>query len=122
MPAYIALLRAVNVGGTGKLPMAELKAMCAAEGFTKIKTYIASSNVVFAAKQSALKVKAALEKRLQAHAEKRFASLSARRTKWRQFSNPIHLPYPQAYRIYTRISHGSVADYELSFCWARAWM
>ena len=28
MPTYIALLRAVNVGGTGKLPMTELTAMC----------------------------------------------------------------------------------------------
>jgi uncharacterized protein (DUF1697 family) len=70
MPAYIALLRAVNVGGTGKLPMAELKAMCAAAGFTKIETYIASGNVVFVAKQSASEVKAALEKRLQAYAGK----------------------------------------------------
>ena len=32
MAAVIALLRAVNVGGTGKLPMSELKAMCVAEG------------------------------------------------------------------------------------------
>jgi uncharacterized protein (DUF1697 family) len=70
MPAYIALLRAVNVGGTGKLPMAELKAMCIAEGFTKVQTYIASGNVVFTAKQSASKVKAALEKRLHAYAGK----------------------------------------------------
>ncbi len=70
MPAYIALLRAVNVGGTGKLPMAKLKAMCAAEGFMKIETYIASGNVVFLAKQSASKVKASLEKRLQAYAGK----------------------------------------------------
>jgi uncharacterized protein (DUF1697 family) len=70
MPAYIALLRAVNVGGTGKLPMDKLKAMCAAEGFTKIKTYIASGNVVFGARQSASKVKAALEKRLHAYAGK----------------------------------------------------
>jgi uncharacterized protein (DUF1697 family) len=70
MPTYIALLRAVNVGGTGKLPMAELKAMCAAEGFTQIKTYIASGNVVFVARQSASKVKASLEKRLQAYAGK----------------------------------------------------
>ncbi len=70
MPTYIALLRAVNVGGTGKLPMSELKAMCAAEGFTKIQTYIASGNVVFASKQSATKVKAALERRLRAHAGK----------------------------------------------------
>ena len=50
--------------------MAELKAMCAAAGFTKIETYIASGNVVFVAKQSAPKVKAALEKRLQPYAGK----------------------------------------------------
>ena len=30
MPAYAALLRAVNVGGTGKMPMAQLQAMCEA--------------------------------------------------------------------------------------------
>ncbi len=70
MPAYVALLRAVNVGGTGKLPMAELKAMCVAEGFAKVQTYIASGNVVFESKLPAAKVKAALEKRLQAYAGK----------------------------------------------------
>ena len=70
MPAYVALLRAVNVGGTGKLPMAELKAICAAEGFADIQTYIASGNVVFGAKPKAAKIKAALEKRLEAYAGK----------------------------------------------------
>jgi uncharacterized protein (DUF1697 family) len=70
MPTYVALLRAVNVGGTGKLPMAELMAMCAAEGFGDVATYIASGNVVFTAKASAPKVKAALEKRLKAYAGK----------------------------------------------------
>ena len=68
--AYVALLRAVNVGGTGKLPMAELKAMCVAEGFAGVQTYIASGNVVFESKLPAAKVKAALEKRLQAYAGK----------------------------------------------------
>ena len=33
MTTYIALLRAVNVGGTGKLGMADLKTMCAEAGF-----------------------------------------------------------------------------------------
>jgi uncharacterized protein (DUF1697 family) len=47
MPAFIALLRAVNVGKTGKLPMADLKAMCEAAGFARVRTYIASGNVVF---------------------------------------------------------------------------
>lgn len=39
MATYVALLRAVNVGGTGELPMTELRAMCAAEGFGKVRTY-----------------------------------------------------------------------------------
>jgi uncharacterized protein (DUF1697 family) len=45
--AFVALLRAVNVGGTGKLPMSELKATCEELGFTSVRTYIASGNVVF---------------------------------------------------------------------------
>ncbi|MGY4400835.1 DUF1697 domain-containing protein [Bradyrhizobium sp. USDA 3315] len=70
MPRYVALLRAVNVGGTGKLPMTELKAMCVDEGFADAQTYIASGNVVFSSKLGAAKVKAALERRLQAYAGK----------------------------------------------------
>ena len=70
MPSYIALLRAVNVGSTGKLPMTELKAMCLDEGFARVQTYIASGNVVFSTTLSAARVKAALEGRLQAYAGK----------------------------------------------------
>jgi uncharacterized protein (DUF1697 family) len=64
MAVYVALLRAVNVGGTGKLPMSELKAMCVGQGFAKVQTYIASGNVVFESKLSPAKVKAALERTL----------------------------------------------------------
>src|SRR5262245_11278174 len=70
MTKYIALLRAVNVGGTGKLPMAELKSMCTDVGFTRIETYVASGNVVFESKSTASQAKAALEARLQAYAGK----------------------------------------------------
>ena len=41
----------MNVGGTGKLPMSELKAMCEALGFESVRTYIASGNVVFSQPQ-----------------------------------------------------------------------
>jgi uncharacterized protein (DUF1697 family) len=68
MGSFIALLRAVNVGGTGKLPMSELKAMCEELGFGSVRTYIASGNVVFTSRKSEAAVKAALEKRLQAYA------------------------------------------------------
>lgn len=70
MQTYIALLRAVNVGGTGKLPMAELRAMCEGAGFTQVRTYIASGNVVFASTSTAKQVQASLEAALAAYAGK----------------------------------------------------
>jgi uncharacterized protein (DUF1697 family) len=67
MQAYIALLRAVNVGGTGKLPMTELKIMCEAAGFKSVRTYIASGNVVFKSDKSESQVKAVLDVGLAAY-------------------------------------------------------
>jgi uncharacterized protein (DUF1697 family) len=68
--AFIALLRAVNVGGTGMLPMTELRAMCEQAGFAKVRTYIASGNVVFESKHAEARVVAMLEAALQAYAGK----------------------------------------------------
>lgn len=70
MTAFIALLRAVNVGGTGKLPMTKLTAMCEALGYGQVKTWIASGNVVFTSDQDAAAVKAGLEAALLAWAGK----------------------------------------------------
>ncbi|HEY2444385.1 MAG TPA: DUF1697 domain-containing protein [Rhizomicrobium sp.] len=70
MTICIALLRAVNVGGTGKLPMAKLKTLCRDIGFTQVQTYIASGNVVFETSLSETKAKAALERGLLAHVGK----------------------------------------------------
>lgn len=47
MGARIALLRGVNVGGAGKLPMAEFRALLAALGLARVETYIQSGNAVF---------------------------------------------------------------------------
>ena len=66
----MALLRAVNVGGTGKLPMSELKAICEKLGFASVRTYIASGNVVFASRKSESAIKRDLEKALSAYAGK----------------------------------------------------
>ena len=70
MTSFIALLRAVNVGGTGKLPMTELKTMCESAGFRCVRTYIASGNVIFESKLDEAAVRKALEKRLLAYAGK----------------------------------------------------
>lgn len=63
---YVALLRAVNVGGTGKLAMSDLRALCEEAGFDHVATYIQSGNVVFASKLGEARVKSTLEKLLTA--------------------------------------------------------
>jgi len=65
---HVTLLRAVNVGGKGKLPMSDLKALCEEAGFTGVRTYIASGNVVFASDRSEDEVRGALERALHAYA------------------------------------------------------
>jgi uncharacterized protein (DUF1697 family) len=75
MKAYIGLLRAVNVGGTGNLPMTELKSMCDSAGFKSVRTYIASGNVVFKSSLTEARVKATLEAALAAYAGKPVAVL-----------------------------------------------
>lgn len=70
MSTFVALLRAVNVGGTGKLPMAELVAMAEAAGFGRVRTYIASGNLVFETSRGEREVKALLERALEEYAGK----------------------------------------------------
>ena len=70
MGSFVALLRAVNVGGTGKLPMSDLKAMCEELGFESVRTFIASGNVVFTSRKSEAAIKSALEKQLAVYAGK----------------------------------------------------
>jgi uncharacterized protein (DUF1697 family) len=62
----IALLRAVNVGGTGRLGMGDLKAICLEAGFSHVRTYIASGNVVFTSPSPEAEIKPILESRLAA--------------------------------------------------------
>jgi uncharacterized protein (DUF1697 family) len=65
MPTYIVLLRAVNVGGTGKLPMADFRALLIALGYKQVETYIQSGNAVFEASATAEKVTSAIAARLE---------------------------------------------------------
>jgi uncharacterized protein (DUF1697 family) len=44
--SFVALLRAVNVGGT-KLPMADLRKLLEGLGLTSVRTYLQSGNAVF---------------------------------------------------------------------------
>lgn len=70
MTRFIALVRAANVGGTGKLPMSTLKSLWIDAGFTSVTTYINSGNVLFSSRLREPGVRRALEARLEAHAGK----------------------------------------------------
>jgi uncharacterized protein (DUF1697 family) len=47
LTGFVGLLRAVNVGGTGMIRMADLKALCESIGFRDVTTLLQSGNVVF---------------------------------------------------------------------------
>jgi uncharacterized protein (DUF1697 family) len=49
---YLALLRAINVGGNNKLPMKDLADMFASAGCADVRTFIQSGNVLFNAEPS----------------------------------------------------------------------
>ena len=66
MTAYVALLRAVNVGGR-QLAMADLKAVAEELGLGSPRTYIASGNLLFTSGRSETELKEALEVRLTKH-------------------------------------------------------
>ena len=89
----VALLRAVNVGGR-KLPMAELRALCAELGWQDVATYIQSGNVVFSAKDAPERLEATLEEAIA----KRFGfdSPVIVRTAAQWAGYPPGNPFPQA--------------------------
>lgn len=91
----IALLRAVNVGGR-KLPMAELRELCAGLGWSDVATYIQSGNLVFSAQDAP----AAIETELEAAIRSRFGfevpTIVRTAEAWRRYA-PAN-PFPEAAR------------------------
>jgi uncharacterized protein (DUF1697 family) len=83
--AGVALLRAVNVGGAGKLLMRDRAAIFIQFGCTSVETYIQSGNVVFVAPEEAIAtlpglVSAALRRQFGLDA----SVLIRRRSEWRR--------------------------------------
>ena len=59
---WVALLRAVNLGGANKVPMAELRARLGNAGYANVRTYIASGNILLDGPGSASALSAELER------------------------------------------------------------
>lgn len=51
MKRYVALLRAINISGKNKVPMAELKIGFEKLAFKEVKTYLNSGNVIFSGEE-----------------------------------------------------------------------
>jgi len=66
MAIFIALLRGINVGGSGLLPMKDLVRHCTELSFNGVRTYIQSGNVVFESGLSEKGIRTRLEKKLEA--------------------------------------------------------
>lgn len=71
MTVYVALLRAVNVGGTGKLAMRDLKQIADDLGFANARTFIASGNLIFSSRKGEAWVRMMLEAAIEKHMGKR---------------------------------------------------
>ncbi len=63
LTAYLALLRAINVGGRNRVGMADLRELVAELGFTDPRTLLQTGNLVFrGASRSAARLEVTLEK------------------------------------------------------------
>src|ERR1700733_10107207 len=67
MPTFVILLRAVNVGSTGKLPMTDFRKLLAASKCTNVETYIQSGNAVVDTKCSAVSLTQSVAAALAKH-------------------------------------------------------
>jgi uncharacterized protein (DUF1697 family) len=67
MPAYAALLRAVNLGSTSRISSADLCRIATKCGFADVRTYIASGNLLFKTDETEVAVRDTLEQALAAH-------------------------------------------------------
>ncbi len=61
MEIYAAFIRAINVGGTGKIAKVELLEICDQCGFTNAKAYIQSGNLIFQSNLTPSEIKEKIE-------------------------------------------------------------
>ena len=93
MARFVALLRAVNVGGR-KLPMAELRALCVELGGRDVEPYIQSGNLVFSADGKREALEAQLEKAIAERFGMEVPVIVRTAAEWALY--PAGNPFPKA--------------------------
>lgn len=91
---FIGLPRGVNVGGQHKIPMAELRSVCAGIGWEGVQTYIQSGNVVFTATGSSGELESQLERAIEAQFRFSVPVIVRSSASWRRYAKEN--PFPDA--------------------------
>jgi uncharacterized protein (DUF1697 family) len=109
MRIHIAFLRGINVGGNNIIPMSKLREMCIELGFTEVRTYIQSGNVLFRSDISEHEIIARLEKSLETQVGKHISVIirSAKELETVISKNPFSDSNPAQVGIsfYTQMVH-----------------
>jgi uncharacterized protein (DUF1697 family) len=92
MDIFIALLRGINVSGHNKIPMAELRALCADLGWRDVQSYIQSGNLIFKAERTSADLEVALERAIQRHFGLSIPVIMRIAAEWSAYM--MHNPYP----------------------------
>lgn len=92
MPTYIALLRAINVGGANRVAMSDLRGLLSRMGLQEPKSLLQTGNLVFRAEGlTGSELESALERQAEAALGLRTEFLVRDATEWRALvdSNPF---------------------------------
>jgi uncharacterized protein (DUF1697 family) len=103
----IALLRGINVGGRNRVPMSELRDACAALGWSGVRTYIQSGNIVFHAAGGMTHAEEALEEAIADTFDLRIAVLVRSAAQWLECI--AHNPFPVESAAEPRLVHLALA-------------
>jgi uncharacterized protein (DUF1697 family) len=94
LATFIALLRGINVSGRNKIPMDELRSLCADLGWAEVQSYIQSGNVVFRAAAAPAKLEADLQRAIETQFSLSIQVIVRRATDWPAYVSGN--PYPDA--------------------------
>lgn len=91
------MLRGINVAGRNKIPMSDLRALCAKIGYGDVQTYIQSGNLVFSTSARPLAAEIELEQAIMRRFHLQISVIVRAATDWPAYVRGN--PFPEASRL-----------------------
>jgi uncharacterized protein (DUF1697 family) len=91
---FIALLRGINVGGHNRVPMSDLRAIATGLGWSDVRTYIQSGNLVFRSAASKDRIESALEEAIERRFRLQIPVIARSAEDWATYAKAD--PFPRA--------------------------